>query len=308
MIDDNSGHSIEKFMIGIGELHVDTTPWEQPQEPAQPATRIIHYTHPVNAPMAPPFAKARKQQCLHKFGNAGLCLETCTVVEEVPMADCFVVEDRLWVHSHESEEDGGVPSMTTHLSVTFQIRFVKGTMFRRIIENTTRGEYKSFWNQFAGMIESLNSPSALEMEELEEVAIELEEVTTMLQHGEGEEVPLASALSRIRNSSRRLSGVVRMSSSKKIVPLEDVETGIVNRAFTIALDGIMYLKEQFDQTDKKAFVIAVVVSCVIILFNVLSLQQMNSRLISLDARLEEMHAINELLLQKLASGDASCSG
>ena len=73
--------------------------------------------------MAPPMAKARKQQILHKFGDAGLCVETCTVVEEVPMADCFMVEDRVWVHGAKDRSEG------CSVTVTFQIRFVKSTFF-----------------------------------------------------------------------------------------------------------------------------------------------------------------------------------
>ena len=83
------------------------------------------------------------------------------------MADCFVVEDRLWVH----ESDDGKGCI---VAVTFQIRFVKGTMFRRIIESTTRKEYECFWNQFADIIQSLNGSNiSLEEEELVDVAMEL---------------------------------------------------------------------------------------------------------------------------------------
>ena len=94
-----------------------------------------------------------------------LFVETCTVVQEVPMADCFVVDDRIWV----CEADGGGCTV----AVTFNIRFIKSTMFRRIIENQTRKEYESFWNQFGDMIQSLKSSLAPEEDELEEVALEL---------------------------------------------------------------------------------------------------------------------------------------
>ncbi len=122
---DDADHSFNKFMRDIGELNVDTTPWDLSCAPkaSEATSRTIHYTHPVNAPMAPPTAKARKQQLLNKFGNVGLCVETCTVVEEVPLADCFVVEDRLWVHGAKDGNEGCV------LSATFQIRFVKGAVF-----------------------------------------------------------------------------------------------------------------------------------------------------------------------------------
>ena len=98
VLKDDATHSFGKFMCDIGDLNVETTPWDAT------TSRIIHYTHPVNAPMAPPTAKARKEQSFTKVGSVGLCVETCTIVEEVPMADCFVVEDRLWVNEAEDGE------------------------------------------------------------------------------------------------------------------------------------------------------------------------------------------------------------
>lgn len=72
-------------MVDIGELNVSTTPWEPSQAPTatEPTARTMQYTHPVNAPMAPPTAKARKQQSLYKFGNVGLCLGECHSIHGV---------------------------------------------------------------------------------------------------------------------------------------------------------------------------------------------------------------------------------
>ena len=304
VIEDNATHSLEKFMCDIGELNVDTSPWQPSQTPTatEPTTRTIHYTHPVNAPMAPPKAKARKQQSLHKFGKVGLCLETCTVVEEVPMADCFVVNDRLWVHEAEGEDEGCI------VAVTFQIKFVKSTMFRRIIENQTRKEYASFWNQFSDMIQSLKSPSALEEEELEEVAIELEEATSLLE-GEGTEVNLSSVLSRIRSSSRRLSGVAKLPPSKKMENLEVSEErpGIdAQRLLKFALDAIAYLRKQLSESDN-GFTVACLLIFLMVFLNMLALKQMmmmDRFLHDFDARLGKMNELNEVLLLKLASGNA----
>lgn len=55
---DNAPNSIGKFMTGNGDFDVETTLWEPTN--AQRMTRTIHYTHPVNVPMAPPSAKAFK--------------------------------------------------------------------------------------------------------------------------------------------------------------------------------------------------------------------------------------------------------
>mmetsp|Transcript_13200 Transcript_13200/g.23908 ORF Transcript_13200/g.23908 Transcript_13200/m.23908 type:complete len:89 (-) Transcript_13200:509-775(-) len=40
------------------------------------------------APLAPPMAKARKEQRYQKFGEIGLTIESDTFVQDVPMADC----------------------------------------------------------------------------------------------------------------------------------------------------------------------------------------------------------------------------
>jgi len=306
---DNAPHSFGKFMQDIGELNVDTTPWQPPGEPteSEPTTRIIHYTHPVNAPMAPPTAKARKEQFFNKVGGVGLCVETCTVVEEVPMADCFVVEDRLWV---QENEDGGCT-----VAVTFQIRFVKSTYFRRIIENTTRGEYMSFFKQFHDMIISLKSPSAATdkspSEELEEQG-ELEDIATELEQMllEGQEVPLGSVLGRIRRSSMRLSAKFPSTRNKKEeeVKVEERQAIDLQTVISFVFDSLSYVRRQITENDY-AWAIAVAVFMFTLLFNLVALRRigrMDSYLQSLDTKLEKMSEMNELLLSKLSDNNNIC--
>ena len=296
-------------MQDIGELNVDTTPWQPTGEPteSEPTTRIIHYTHPVNAPMAPPTAKARKEQFFNKVGGVGLCVETCTVVEEVPMADCFVVEDRLWVQENEG---GGCT-----VAVTFQIRFVKSTYFKRIIENTTRGEYMSFFKQFHDMIISLKSPSSAtdkspseqleEQGELEDIAMELEQML------EGQEVPLGSVLGRIRRSSMRLSA--KFPSSRKVTKEEEVKVDErqaidVQTVVSFVFDSLSYVRRLITENDY-AWAIAVAVFMFMLFFNLIALRRlgrMESYLQSLDTKLEKMSEMNELLLSKLSDNNNIC--
>jgi len=304
---DNAPHSFGKFMQDIGELNVDTTPWQPPGEPteSEPTTRIIHYTHPVNAPMAPPTAKARKEQFFNKVGGVGLCVETCTVVEEVPMADCFVVEDRLWVQ--ENEVNG------CSVAVTFQIRFVKSTYFKRIIENTTRGEYMSFFKQFHDMIISLKSPSAAdksssdeleEQGELEDIAMELEQML------EGQEVPLGSVLGRIRRSSIRLSAKFpsRKVTKEEEIKVEERQAIDVQTVISFVFDSLSYVRKQIADNDY-AWAIAVGVFMFSLFFNLIALRRlgrMDSYLQSLDTKLDKMSEMNELLLSKLSENNNIC--
>jgi hypothetical protein len=111
-------------------------------------TRTIEYTHPVNAPMAPPMARARKEQTYTTFGKHGLVMETRTYVSDVPMTDCFYVADQIRVE----------PTSENSVAVTmsFDLKFVKSTMFKAIIVRTTKGEIDSFMKRLANfMSESL---------------------------------------------------------------------------------------------------------------------------------------------------------
>jgi hypothetical protein len=136
-------HSIAKFMSDSGDENVVASRWKKGEEDIW--TRTIEYSHPVNAPLAPPMARARKEQRLRRFGNHGISVETDTYVDDVPMTDCFYVTDRLLISS--TEENG-----TVRLTAHFDIRFVKSTMFRAIIANTTKSEFlKSFQTLLAMM-------------------------------------------------------------------------------------------------------------------------------------------------------------
>lgn len=127
--------SVANFLQGRGDLDLEVSQWEKSDKGAE--TRIVHYKHPVNAPLAPPLAGARKEQCFRRFGDHGLCLETKTIVDDVPMADCFFVADRVRV----------APKGNDMVSVTmeFDITFIKSTMFKSIIGKTTQSEFTNFF-------------------------------------------------------------------------------------------------------------------------------------------------------------------
>jgi hypothetical protein len=299
VLKDNADHSIGKFMRDIGELEVESTSWQPstPTSTTHPQNRTIQYIHPINAPMAPPTAAARKEQSVHKFGNVGLCLETCTFVENVPMADCFVVRDRLWVNENPGEESGCI------VSVTFQIDFIKGTMFRRIIENTTRGEYQRFWTKFCDMIKSNLGSSS----ELDEVVIELEEAAALLE-GEGQEVPLSSVLGRIRSSSRRLSVVARRTSVRHVNGTsENMESSILfvvlgkGKVVVLELFTIVkqHVKQHFAEKDD-SYVLGCFVILMLVIFNIMTLRQIRLMSRSIDLLTNQ---INEAMLTKMGSGE-----
>jgi hypothetical protein len=283
---DDADHSFTYFMCNIGELDVDTTKWELSMANTLPnngstsavsstlsSSRIISYIHPVNSPMAPPTAKARKQQTIHKFGPAGICVESCTVVEEVPMADCFVVDDRLWVHK---------TSQGCVLSVTFQIRFIKSTLFRRIIENQTRKEYQSFWDQFSSMVQSL-----IDTEDKDAATVDVLE-------NKGLEMTLATAMNSFRRLSCRLSTAPTNDEAPHSESIDDDEWRIL---FNCGRDLYRYIRKVMYETDS--------VFILILLAFIFMLRQMYK----LSARLENIEKNQAMILNLMNDNStmSSCS-
>jgi hypothetical protein len=128
-----------------GDFELHTTPWKVVPDGTGELTRTISYSHPINAPMAPPSAHATKTQTCQVYGDAGICLKTRTIVIDVPMTDCFHVQDRILV---EPMPDGGVS-----VTADFKINFVKQTIFKHIINSTTKGDFISWFNGLAQMMQ-----------------------------------------------------------------------------------------------------------------------------------------------------------
>lgn len=132
---DNAKYSVPIFMKESGDEEIQCSPWKT-DEDGVTKSRTIEYTHPINAPMAPPMARARKEQSYQTFGTNGMILETKTYVADVPMTDCFYVADQILVEP--------VDASKVVVTMSFGLEFVKSTMFRAIIVRTTKGEFVSF--------------------------------------------------------------------------------------------------------------------------------------------------------------------
>ena len=142
-IKDNAEYSIPKFMMEYGDEDFECSLWESSEDGASKC-RKLEYTHPVNAPMAPPKARARKEQTYRIYGSDGFVLETRTYVSDVPMTDCFYVADRVLV--------GAVDKETISVSIFFDIRFVKSNMFKSIISRTTKNEFETMMQRLSAYL------------------------------------------------------------------------------------------------------------------------------------------------------------
>jgi VAD1 Analog of StAR-related lipid transfer domain len=162
---DDAPYSIARFMTGAGDSNVVASCWRT-EGTSSSKSRTIEYTHPINAPLAPPNAKARKEQRMRRFLDQGISMETDTYVDDVPMTDCFYVTDRILVRAND---DG-----TVTISAYFDIRFVKSTMFRSIIANTTRSEFVKWFRNLLEMVRS----QALALPSPDEGAVDVTKINT----------------------------------------------------------------------------------------------------------------------------------
>eukprot|EP00565_Helicotheca_tamesis_P003369 CAMPEP_0185729150 /NCGR_PEP_ID=MMETSP1171-20130828/4492_1 /TAXON_ID=374046 /ORGANISM="Helicotheca tamensis, Strain CCMP826" /LENGTH=385 /DNA_ID=CAMNT_0028397927 /DNA_START=133 /DNA_END=1290 /DNA_ORIENTATION=+ len=108
--------------------------------------RSQQYLHPNDAPMGPPMANSVTEQTLQKYGDHGMQISFSTTVEGVPMADCFVMEDRILADATK----GGI-----NVRVDMGLRFVKRTMWKSVIQTAAKGGSKKSWQQFVKYVKEL---------------------------------------------------------------------------------------------------------------------------------------------------------
>jgi VAD1 Analog of StAR-related lipid transfer domain len=139
---DSATYSLARFLEQRGDYELRSTEWETVSTSTesvetvapQQQKRVVKYMHPVNVPLAPPQAGARKEQTLRRYGDVGIVVETQTFVDDVPMTDCFYVADRLSVEASNNNN-----SVT--ITIEFGITFIKSTMFKGIISKKTAAEF-----------------------------------------------------------------------------------------------------------------------------------------------------------------------
>ena len=105
--------------------------------------------------MAPPSAKATKQQQIQSFGTYGICIETNTKVNDVPLTDCFVVDDQILIEPSSSSSSLENNKNCVTINAYFQVRFIKSTIWKRIIETTTNNEFSKFFMAYANMLQDV---------------------------------------------------------------------------------------------------------------------------------------------------------
>lgn len=231
-LQDNAAHSIGSYqgkVIGDTELQISLWTLSEDSLSSSPSittlARSIDYVHPVNAgPMAPPEAAATKSQTLRLFpDNRGLIVDTRTTVKGVPMADCFHVNDRLLV---EPSPDGENVTVTAK----FEVKFVKRTMFKKIVALTTGNEFTDFFKGYGNYLED-----ALNVPKKEEEGVFASIVAGIEEAGQAVENSMKEAGNAMENSFKEAGRAVEDGI---LAVGETVESGLVALGITEAKDNI----------------------------------------------------------------------
>lgn len=147
--EDDTFYSLSYFLERTGNINVTSTKWSIPIKKTQfkrlgtSSTRSISYLHPVSNPLSPPSARATKTQRFERYDQRTVLIETQTKVQDVPLADCFVVDERLLLQALGHQ---------IRVSAYFRIRFTQDTMFRSVIEKQTSQEFLEYFQNYQAFI------------------------------------------------------------------------------------------------------------------------------------------------------------
>ena len=103
-------------------------------------SRVLKFTHPIKNAVGfgPSEARTTRRQLLRRYQNFGITIENKTIVEGIPAADTFSVDDFWHIQSD------GADNHNVILSVNFEINFTKRSMFKTIIEKSVLRETRAW--------------------------------------------------------------------------------------------------------------------------------------------------------------------
>jgi len=136
-----------------GDTEVAVEPWSVVPELKSPCAakaaglvtrvRTYRFRHPIKgSPIGPPSTRANKTQRWQTFAGVGSVMDTVTVLEDIPYGDCFEVEER-WVVTSTRGRGGSGGSV--QLNITFEIKWLKSTMWKGTIESKTKSDMDAFF-------------------------------------------------------------------------------------------------------------------------------------------------------------------
>ena len=164
-LSNDAPHSISTFQQQhMGDTQVTCTHWKTVEgdnngccEPIM-EERNLNSLHPRSAKLGPSIVPTFKVQSCTKYGTVGMRIKTDTTVEKVPYCDCFVVQDEWLLENTASTRVGGKGEEGKYdmqLTVRFRVKFVKSTMFKKVIANQTKEEVCKWYRSYLEMVQSV---------------------------------------------------------------------------------------------------------------------------------------------------------
>lgn len=148
---------LPQFHSSRGDSEVTVEEWRQINETRGAAqggvqvavhARTVGLRTPVVAPIGPSSTRVSKTQCCRVYGSHGMTVETKAHFLDIPYGDCFNVIDR-WVITPTPEDANKV-----NLVVTFEIEWLKGTMWKKTIEGKTQRDMNEFFTAYTKVMVS----------------------------------------------------------------------------------------------------------------------------------------------------------
>ena len=145
---DHAGHSFEYYQRDyIKDKDVALTGWDLGSDGY--FRRTINFRHPIqnSLGLGPSAADTTRQQKLRTYHGLGIVLENRTLVAGIPAADSFYVQDH-WILEALGENQ-------VQLTVRYDTRFTKRSMFKSIITKSIRKETKEWMAGYVDMIQTV---------------------------------------------------------------------------------------------------------------------------------------------------------
>lgn len=145
---DNAVHSVEYYQREyVKDQDIKLTGWDLGSDGY--FRRSLQFRHPIqnSLGLGPSSADTTRQQKLRQYTGLGITLENRTQVSGIPAADSFYVQDHWVVEAHGENQ--------VKLTVRYDTRFTKRSMFKSIITKSIRKETKEWMAGYADMVQTV---------------------------------------------------------------------------------------------------------------------------------------------------------
>lgn len=121
-------------------------------------TRVIKFSHNIKTPVGKSVARGTKFQTLYQFPNSmGFILDCRIDCEGVHTSDCFYVEER-WIiqpsmNGKVTPKADKKVNESVLLTTKFELRFVKKTLWKSVIESMTSAETRKWFQNYGTMLQ-----------------------------------------------------------------------------------------------------------------------------------------------------------